>query len=265
MWVFVASPFFCLCVSGCFGVCLSLCVSVSVCVSVCLFVCVYLCKHCVWVCLRQLAREAQLPLSAVGSGSGPGGRIVAADVEAALKGGHQRSSSEASTTASSSAAAPAPAPAPAAATEVVGSGFVDVHHTPTRETIAKRLAASKQQVPHYVLSTTVTLDDLLALRTRLNAGLGADEQLTVNDFLVKASAVALRRVPDMNSSWLQDSIRAYDYADVCVSMSTPGGACVSVSVILSVSFSLCLSVSLSLCLSVSLSLCLCTTRELYVF
>lgn len=92
-----------------------------------------------------------------------------------------------------------------------------------RRTIAHRLTVAKQTVPHYTLTSDITLDALLALRARLNGGLKPEVRLSVNDFLVKAAALSLRRVPEMNSSWLDHAIRAYDYVDVAVAVAVPDG------------------------------------------
>jgi pyruvate dehydrogenase E2 component (dihydrolipoamide acetyltransferase) len=100
---------------------------------------------------------------------------------------------------------------------------VDVPHSQMRRVIAQRLTASKQTVPHYTLTSELSLDALLALRASLNADLPAAGKLSLNDFIVKASALALRRVPEMNSSWLDSGIRAYDYVDVAVAVATEGG------------------------------------------
>jgi pyruvate dehydrogenase E2 component (dihydrolipoamide acetyltransferase) len=92
-----------------------------------------------------------------------------------------------------------------------------------RRVIAQRLSQSKQTVPHYYLTTEVQLDAVLALRAQLNADLPADGKLSVNDFLVKASALACRRVPEVNSSWLETGVRAYDFVDVAVAVAVPDG------------------------------------------
>jgi pyruvate dehydrogenase E2 component (dihydrolipoamide acetyltransferase) len=167
---------------------------------------------------RRLAAEAGVPLAAV-AGTGPGGRVIAADI---------REAKEAGVTAAAAApAAAAPAPAAAAAgTSYVPdarNGFVDIPHTNMRRVIAQRLTASKQQVPHYTLTMDVSLDALLALRAQLNAELPADGKLSVNDFLVKASALALRKVPEVNASWLESGIRSYNYVDVSVAVALPEG------------------------------------------
>ena len=173
---------------------------------------------------RRLAGEAGVPISSL-AGTGPGGRIVAADVRDAVAAG-VKAPRAAEATAASSAAPAAAAPAPAAAAPAASdarSGFVDVPHSQMRRVIAQRLTASKQTVPHYTLSVDVNLDAMLALRATLNAGLGAEGKLSVNDFFIKASALALRKVPEVNSSWLDSGIRSYHYVDIAVAVAVPDG------------------------------------------
>jgi pyruvate dehydrogenase E2 component (dihydrolipoamide acetyltransferase) len=130
---------------------------------------------------------------------------------------------------SAAAAAAAAAAAPAFSAAAVGalggarSGFVDIPHSQQRRAAAARLSASKKEVPHYYLTSEVRLDAVLALRESLNADLAADAKLSLNDFLVKAAALACRKVPEVNSSWLGDAVRAYDYVDIAVSVAVPEG------------------------------------------
>lgn len=134
--------------------------------------------------------------------------MIAADVREALAAGNLSASG-----------------AVAAAGDGAGArgAFADVPSSALSRAIAQRLTFSKQTVPHYTLTSDINLDAVLALRSALNADLPAEAGLTLNDFLVKASALALRRVPEMNSSWLDAGIRAYDYVDICVSTAAPGG------------------------------------------
>ena len=167
---------------------------------------------------RKLASEGGVAVTAL-SGSGPGGRVIAADVREAIARGPVAA-------AAPSVAAPVAAPVAAAAAVAVPdarSGFRDIPHSQMRRVIASRLTTSKQTVPHYTLTMDIALDALLALRASLNADLPADGKLSVNDFLVKASALALRKVPEVNSSWLEHGIRAYDYVDVAVAVAVPDG------------------------------------------
>ena len=116
-------------------------------------------------------------------------------------------------------AAPSPAaPAPA--------GSIDVPVSRFRRAVASALTASKQNVPHFYLKATCRAEALLALRAQVNAG--GDTKITVNDFVVKAAALAMVRVPEMNVTWTGDGIRHYDAVDISVAMATERGLVVPV-------------------------------------
>ena len=160
---------------------------------------------------RRLAQQAGLDLARV-SGSGPGGRIVKADIEAAAAGGTARAATR-TTAAPSIIAGPIP------------------HHvvplTTMRKVIAKRLTESKQTIPHYYLSVDCEIDALLRGRAALNAqapekGEGA-YKLSVNDFVIKAVAMALQRLPAANAAWSDDGLIMYDRVDISVAVAIPGG------------------------------------------
>lgn len=161
---------------------------------------------------RRLANEYGLDLSGI-QGSGPHGRIVRLDVERARE------------------AAPVQAAAPAAASIQAssvpeGARVERIPNSGMRKTIARRLTESKQQVPHFYLTMEVDVEEMLALRGRLNAkSSGADRKyrLSVNDIVVYAAARALRRVPDVNASWSEEAILRYLDVDVCVAVATEGG------------------------------------------
>lgn len=158
---------------------------------------------------KKIAAETGVDLKSIGAGSGPNGRIVAADVfEAKGK-----------------VAAQAEALVAAKQQEVPSarSGFTDVPVSSMRKVIAQRLTQSKQNVPHYYLSREIQLDSVLSLRTSLNGTLSGDSKLSVNDFLIKAAALACKKVPEVNSSWLENVIRTYDYVDVSVAVAVPEG------------------------------------------
>ena len=153
---------------------------------------------------RRLAEAQGIDLASL-TGSGPGGRIVRADLGTA-------------------AAAPQ-ADAPHAAPVEPG----DIPHeivklSNMRKTIARRLTESKQQVPHIYLTVDIQLDALLKLRSELNAGLAARNiKLSVNDLLIKALAAALIEVPECNVSFAGDTLLKYSRADISVAVSIPGG------------------------------------------
>jgi len=160
-------------------------------------------------------------------GTGPGGRIVRADVEAAA--GLVSSPGVLPAPAPAAEAAPAQpaAPAPAAVPAPLLPGappFETVKLSTMRKTIARRLTESKTTIPHFYLSIDCRLDALLALRTELNAALaGQGVKLSVNDFLVKALALALEQVPEANVSFAGDSLRRFARADISVAVAIPGG------------------------------------------
>ena len=165
---------------------------------------------------KRIAADKGIDLAAL-TGSGPGGRIVKADLEGAA----------ASTAAPASAAAPSPAPA--AAPAPAQPFETDIPHSTEklsnmRKTIARRLTQSKQEVPHIYLTVDVQLDKLLKLRGELNAALEPQGvKLSVNDLLIKALAKALIQVPKCNVSFAGDQLISYERADISVAVSVPAG------------------------------------------
>ena len=172
---------------------------------------------------RRIAADKGLDLSQI-DGTGPKGRIVKADVEGA--------------TATAPAPAPAaPAPAPAAATAAPtgpsadmvarmyeGRTFEEVSLDGMRKTIAARLTEAKQTIPHFYLRRDIQLDALLAFRSQLNKQLeGRGVKLSVNDFIIKAVAVALQQFPDANAVWAGDRVLQMKASDVAVAVAIEGG------------------------------------------
>jgi len=158
---------------------------------------------------KRIAGQNNLNLSAV-SGSGPRGRIVKSDVEMAIAGG--------------SAAATRVLTLP---TDVPGlSGyepaFEAIPVNNMRKVIAKRLTESKQTVPHFYLTVDCEIDALLKARQQLNA-MGDDYKLTVNDFIIRAVAQALKAVPEANAAWMGDEMYQFESADVSVAVAIEGG------------------------------------------
>ena len=171
-----------------------------------------------------LPRKRVLDLATV-TGSGPHGRIVKADVEGAKPGA-------AAAGCSSRAAAPAPAKAAmptGMAAETVLKMYADREFTEVpldgmRRTIAARLTEAKQTIPHFYLRREVRLDALMAFRAQLNKGLEArGVKLSVNDFIIKACAVALQAVPDANAVWAGDRMLKLKPSDVAVAVAVEGG------------------------------------------
>ncbi|GAB3131645.1 pyruvate dehydrogenase complex dihydrolipoamide acetyltransferase [Novispirillum itersonii] len=175
---------------------------------------------------RRIAKNAGLDLTKV-AGSGPRGRIVKHDVEAALAAGVGKAAPAA--VAAPAAAPVAAAPAPAAAKPAPAlkpmpwQSYTEHANTGMRKTIARRLAESKQTVPHFYLSVDIELDGLLALRKQLNDRPGADYKLSVNDFIIKACALALKKVPAANAMWTDEAILTFDDVDVSVAVATDAG------------------------------------------
>ncbi len=174
---------------------------------------------------RRLATEAGIDLARV-QGSGPHGRVIARDIEAARSG----------------AAMKPGAPAPAAARPMVQApsdealralfepgSYEVVPHDNMRKIIARRLTESKQTIPHFYLSVDCTIDRLLAAREEINASAPKDKEgkpsykLSVNDFVIKALALALQKVPDANVTWTEGALLRHKHSDVGVAVAIPGG------------------------------------------
>jgi pyruvate dehydrogenase E2 component (dihydrolipoamide acetyltransferase) len=173
---------------------------------------------------RRMAQQAGIDLATL-KGSGPGGRIVKADIEAGL----QRPAAApkpAAAPVAAPVAAPAPAPVAPKAAPITAPHTL-VPHTSMRRVIARRLAEASRDIPHFYVAVDVCLDPLLKLRAELNAkstkdGPGAFK-LSVNDLIIKAAAIALRRVPKVNASWTEDGIALYDDVDISVAVSIADG------------------------------------------
>ncbi|KAL6241112.1 pyruvate dehydrogenase complex dihydrolipoamide acetyltransferase component (E2) [Rhinocladiella similis] len=155
--------------------------------------------------VRKLALEKGVPIKSV-KGTGPAGRVTVADIEKFKP----------------SAGAGAPV-----ATAAAGPAYEDIPASSMRKTIAARLKDSMNQNPHYFVSTTLSVSKLLKLREALNAASDGKYKLSVNDFLIKACAVACKKVPAVNSSWReidgQTVIRQHNVVDVSVAVATPVG------------------------------------------
>ena len=156
---------------------------------------------------RRMAKQSGLDLAAI-SGSGPKGRIVKVDIEAALSG--------------AAPAALAPAPAPAAAPLAAIGPYEDIKTSKMRKIIAQRLQEAKQTVPHFYLTVDCEIGELLKVRKELN-GRSDDYKLSVNDFVVRASALALRKVPECNASWIDGGLRQYTGVDISVAVAIDDG------------------------------------------
>ncbi len=168
---------------------------------------------------RRMARQAGIDLSGL-KGSGPGGRIVKGDIEAASRPG-----------AEAGKAPPSPQPPPSQAAAQAAPALAGPHslvpNSGMRRTIARRLAEAKRSIPHFYISMDVELDAALKLRAELNARSTGDGpgafKLSVNDMLIKAAAVALRRVPGVNAAWTDEAIARFEDVDISVAVSIPDG------------------------------------------
>ncbi len=172
---------------------------------------------------RRLAKESGIELARI-SGSGPHGRVVARDVEEAKSGKGLK------------APAPAAAPsiAPGMSDQQIRALFEDgsyevIPHDGMRRTIAQRLTAAMQTVPHFYLTMDCNIDKLVAAREEINAAAPKDKdgkpayKLSVNDFVIKAMALALQRIPDANVSWTEGGMLKHKHSDVGVAVAMPGG------------------------------------------
>ncbi len=176
---------------------------------------------------RRIAGQKGLDLSAI-AGSGPRGRIVKSDVEGATA-APKAAAPAAAATEAPKAAAPAAAMAQGPSTDAVlkmyeGTDFEEVKLDGMRKTIAARLTEAKQSVPHFYLRRDIELDDLLAFRAQLNAKLGdRGVKLSVNDFIIKACALALQQIPEANAVWAGDRVLKFKNSDVAVAVAIEGG------------------------------------------
>ncbi|KAG7600564.1 2-oxoacid dehydrogenase acyltransferase catalytic domain [Arabidopsis suecica] len=163
---------------------------------------------------RKLAEDNNVPLTNI-KGTGPEGRIVKADIDEYL------ASSGKGATAKPSKSTDSKAPA---------LDYVDIPHSQIRKVTASRLAFSKQTIPHYYLTVDTCVDKLMGLRSQLNSFQEASggKRISVNDLVVKAAALALRKVPQCNSSWTDDNIRQFKNVNINVAVQTENGLYVPV-------------------------------------
>jgi pyruvate dehydrogenase E2 component (dihydrolipoamide acetyltransferase) len=172
---------------------------------------------------RRIAEQKGLDLSTL-SGSGPHGRIVKADVEGAQP-GQVRAPAAAPQAAAS--AQPAAAPRQVLSLEQMGipAGSYDlIPLDGMRKTVARRLTDSFRDVPHFPLTIDLEIDGLLAARTKINALLEKEGvKVSVNDLVMKAAALALKRVPEANASYTPEGIAMHHHADVAMAVAVPGG------------------------------------------
>jgi len=173
---------------------------------------------------RRMAQQAGLDVAKI-AGSGPQGRVVKADIEAAMS-RPAAVVAPAPVAAAAPVAAPAPRPVAAAAAAPL-AGTTAVPNSSMRKIIAKRLSESKASIPHFYVAMDIELDAMLDLRAKLNARAPKDGpgayKLSVNDLIIKAAAVTLRRVPGVAASWTEDAILRFNDIDISVAVAIPDG------------------------------------------
>jgi pyruvate dehydrogenase E2 component (dihydrolipoamide acetyltransferase) len=177
---------------------------------------------------RRLAKEAGLDLNRV-QGSGPHGRVIARDIEDAKSGKGLRGPAGAPPS-----GAGAPSIAPLMTDQQIRSLYEDgsydfVPHDGMRRTIAQRLTASTQTIPHFYVTVDCDIGRMVAAREEINASAPKDKEgkptykLSVNDFVIKALALALQRIPDANVSWTESGVLKHKHSDISVAVALPGG------------------------------------------
>jgi len=173
---------------------------------------------------RRLAKEAGIDLARI-QGSGPHGRVIARDVEAAKSG-----RSLVAPAAAPAAAFPVQAPADEKIVALFEPGSYEaVSHDNVRKVIARRLLEAKLTIPHFYLTLECNIGKLVAAREEINAAAPKDKdgkaayKISVNDFVIKALALALQRVPDANVTWTEGAMLRHKHSDIGVAVSIPGG------------------------------------------
>jgi len=176
---------------------------------------------------RRLAKDAGIDLSRV-SGSGPHGRIIARDVESAKSGGAQMRAPSAPSGGGTMPGVSVPSDDQIRALYEEGS-YESIPHDSMRKTIARRLLESKLTIPHFYLTADCDIGSLLRVREEINASAPTDKdgkpafKLSVNDFVIKAMAVALQKVPDANATWTEGAMLKHKHSDIGVAVAIPGG------------------------------------------
>ena len=174
---------------------------------------------------RKLAKDAGVDVSQI-TGTGPSGRVVRRDVEASVANGTAAAQPAAPAAASPVAAPQAAAPVSTSASKELASQeysstYSTVPHTSMRKAIARRLTESKSTVPHFYLNADCMVDELLALRKKINES--SQVKISVNDMVVRAVAAAFEDVPDANVVWGPDAMIKYESVDISIAVSTDGG------------------------------------------
>ncbi len=170
----------------------------------------------------RMASELGIDLRQV-TGTGPGGRIIKRDIEAYLAAQDQA--------AQAAKAAPAPVvapPIPIPSYEPTPEGYRAVPLTGMRQTIARRMVESKTTAPHFYITVDVDMEAAMALRSQLNALLPESDKISVNDFIIKAAAIALKQFPNINASFAGDEIRVHEQVNIGIAVAREAGLVVTV-------------------------------------
>ena len=164
---------------------------------------------------RRIAEQKGLDLKSV-KGTGPHGRIVKSDVENAKASGTTSAPKSSSALTSSG-------PDAKQLADMLGMEYTEIPNNNIKKVTARRLTEAKQTIPHFYLSVDCVLDKLLAARVAMNNAADGAYKLSVNDFIIKANAMALKAYPPANTSWTDDAVLQYKHADISIAVATPNG------------------------------------------
>lgn len=164
---------------------------------------------------RRIAEQKNVDLKSI-KGTGPHGRIVQADVEGVKSGEQRVTSTTSAPTQNSSLSAKTLA-------DMLGMDYTEIPNNNIKKVTARRLTEAKQTIPHFYLSVDCVLDKLLVARSAMNDAADGAYKLSVNDFVIKANAMALKAYPPANVSWTDDAILQYKQADISIAVATPNG------------------------------------------
>jgi pyruvate dehydrogenase E2 component (dihydrolipoamide acetyltransferase) len=176
---------------------------------------------------RKMAAERDIDLKRV-KGTGPGGRITKSDVEDYVPGAAPAKAAPAASPTGSPAAAASAIPAPVYRVPEASADVEIIETSKLRARIASRMTESKQQVPHFYVTTVVDVEPMLALRKQINATLDEERKVSVNDLVVKAAALTLRQFPNLNSHFYGDRIVRYKRIHVGIAVALPNGGLMNV-------------------------------------
>lgn len=171
---------------------------------------------------KRMAKEHGLDLARI-AGSGPNGRVVRDDVTAAIAAGGSTPVAPAAPVAPVAPAAPVAAAVVAAPLPTAAAGATVVPLSNMRRTITRRLTQSKQTIPHFYVSMDIDMGETLQLRKQINAPLAKDQQVSINDMIVKACGVALRRFPNLNATFVEEGIQINPNVNVSIAVAVESG------------------------------------------